>query len=66
MFELVEQLSAAGLQLKNLGSIMEQSLAGAISTGTHGTGVKFGILADEVIHVQFVNGEGDVCGSIFT
>lgn len=46
--------------MKNLGSISEQTLAGAISTGTHGTGVNYGILATEVVRVQFVNGLGKV------
>ena len=32
------RLEALGLSLHNMGDIAEQTLAGAISTGTHGTG----------------------------
>jgi FAD/FMN-containing dehydrogenase len=46
--QLHEHLDEAGLALSNLGSISEQSLAGAISTGTHGTGFQFGILSSTV------------------
>lgn len=55
---------AEGFGLKNLGSISEQTIAGAISTGTHGTGIGYGILATEVVRLQLVNGLGKVveCG----
>ena len=43
--KLNQVLDKLGLALPNLGSISEQSIAGAISTGTHGTGIGFGILA---------------------
>jgi L-gulonolactone oxidase len=36
------------LALSNLGSISEQSIAGVISTATHGTGVKYGVLSSLV------------------
>ena len=36
---------SAGLALANLGDIDRQTIAGAISTGTHGTGARFGGLA---------------------
>jgi L-gulonolactone oxidase len=58
--DLNEYLEKEGLGLKNLGSISEQTLAGAISTGTHGTGIGYGILATDVTHVQLVNGLGKV------
>ncbi|MDO9455025.1 D-arabinono-1,4-lactone oxidase [Nocardioides sp.] len=41
-------LDALGLAMTNLGDIDEQTLAGAISTGTHGTGARFGGLATQV------------------
>ncbi|MDY7082500.1 MAG: D-arabinono-1,4-lactone oxidase [Halobacteria archaeon] len=37
----------------------KQSVAGAFSTGTHGTG-KFQILASQASGVRFVNGEGEI------
>ena len=38
LHELNHQLARAGLSLHNMGDIDEQTLAGATSTGTHGTG----------------------------
>ena len=49
-----------GLALSNLGSIAEQSVAGAISTGTHGTGLRFGNLATQVIGLRLITGTGDI------
>ena len=49
-----------GLALQNLGSISEQSLAGALATGTHGTGVEHGIMATCVKRIEIVLGDGQV------
>ena len=40
--QLGEPLLQAGLALPNQGDIDYQALAGAVSTGTHGTGVQYG------------------------
>jgi L-gulono-1,4-lactone dehydrogenase len=40
--QLNSLLAAEGLALENLGDIDEQTITGAISTGTHGTGASFG------------------------
>src|SRR5699024_7215883 len=40
--DLNELLYANGYAMENLGDINDQSIAGAISTGTHGTGQEFG------------------------
>lgn len=53
-------LEAEGLGLKNLGSISDQTIAGAISTATHGTGIGYGILATDVTKLQFINGLGKI------
>src|SRR5581483_10587471 len=45
---LGETLLAHGLAQENLGDIDVQSIAGAISTGTHGTGITFGSLATQI------------------
>ncbi|HLZ80937.1 MAG TPA: FAD-binding protein, partial [Ktedonobacteraceae bacterium] len=45
---LGEDLYARGLAQENLGGIDTQSVAGAISTGTHGTGIRFGSLSTQV------------------
>ena len=60
LHDLCAQLHQQGLALINLGSIKAQSLAGAISTGTHGTGLQFGSLATQVIGLRLVTGTGEV------
>ncbi|WP_300265565.1 D-arabinono-1,4-lactone oxidase [Microbacterium sp.] len=52
-------LAPYGLAMQNLGDIDRQSIAGAISTGTHGTGVEFGGLATQVVAVTLITGEGE-------
>ena len=53
-------LWAQGLCLRNLGSIAEQSLAGAIATGTHGSGIEHRILADQMQSFTLVTPQGEV------
>lgn len=57
---LVRELSARGLAMPNLGSIAEQSIAGVISTGTHGTGLTSGNIATQVVSLRLVDGKGEV------
>ena len=54
------ELAARGLAMRNLGDIDHQSLAGAISTGTHGTGARLGGLATQVVGAQLVTATGEV------
>lgn len=49
-----------GLAQHNLGDFDQQSLAGAISTGTHGTGAAFGGLPTSVVGLQLVTADGAV------
>ena len=58
--DLHEKLRESELSQTNLGSISEQSLAGAISTGTHGTGIKFGNLSTQVIGMKLILADGSV------
>lgn len=58
--ELGELLHEHGLAQENLGDINAQSIAGAISTGTHGTGMDFGILSTQVAALTLVNAGGEV------
>lgn len=51
-------LSGLNLAMPNLGDIDRQSLAGAISTGTHGTGAGFGGLATQVAGLTLVQPDG--------
>ncbi len=57
--DLITQLEYRGLALANLGSIAEQSLAGAVSTGTHGSGIAFRCLADQVESLALIDGRGE-------
>lgn len=60
LHELNPELLALGLALPNLGDVDPQSVAGAISTGTHGTGGKLQGIAAAVVGVQLVTASGDV------
>ncbi len=53
-------LARRGLAMANLGDIDHQSIAGAISTGTHGTGMRVGGLAGQVAGVRLVTADGEV------
>ncbi len=58
--DLNEELHALGLAMPNLGDIAYQTVAGAISTGTHGTGAGFGGLAAQVRGFRLVDGAGEI------
>jgi FAD-linked oxidoreductase len=53
-------LNPLGLALQNMGDIDVQTLSGATSTGTHGTGAKFGGLATRITGATIVTGTGDL------
>jgi L-gulono-1,4-lactone dehydrogenase len=53
-------LEPCGLAMTNLGDIDEQSIAGAISTGTHGTGACFGGIATQVRALRLVLADGSL------
>jgi L-gulono-1,4-lactone dehydrogenase len=53
-------LAAEGLAMSNLGDIDRQSISGAISTGTHGTGERLGGIATQVRGLELVTGDGSV------
>ena len=50
--KLNEILSQNGLAMQNLGDIAYQTIAGAISTSTHGTGIKFSGLANHRLPIE--------------
>jgi len=54
------QLDSQGLALRNLPDIDMQSLAGAISTGTHGTGASLQALHADVTALRLVSPQGEV------
>lgn len=53
-------LAGVGLAMTNLGDIDAQTIAGAISTGTHGTGEKFGGLSTQVVGLEMVMADGSL------
>lgn len=57
---LVGELARGGAALANLGDVDKQSLAGAIATGTHGTGITIPSLSSQVVALTLVDGRGDV------
>lgn len=52
-------LAPYGLAMQNLGDIDRQSIAGAISTGTHGTGTAFGGIATQVRGLTLITAAGE-------
>jgi FAD-linked oxidoreductase len=52
------ELAGLGLAMANLGDIDAQTLAGALSTGTHGTGARLGGLATQVEALDLVLADG--------
>ena len=57
---LSEELDKQGLALENLGDINYQTISGAISTATHGTGVNFGGIATQVTGLRLIAGDGSI------
>jgi FAD/FMN-containing dehydrogenase len=55
-----EQLFNVGLAFHNLGDIDKQSVAGAFSTGTHGSGRTLRNLASVLVGGRLVTGKGGV------
>lgn len=53
-------LDPHGLALENMGDIDRQTIAGATSTGTHGTGCRFPGLAAQIVALRLVTAAGDV------
>jgi FAD-linked oxidoreductase len=58
--DLGEELRARGLAMENQGDVDPQTVAGAISTATHGTGARFGNLSAQVVGMRLVDGSGEL------
>jgi FAD-linked oxidoreductase len=58
LYQLPALLAPHGLALANMGDIDRQTLAGATSTGTHGTGAAFGGLATQIRALTLVTADG--------
>jgi FAD-linked oxidoreductase len=57
---LNEELARLGLAMENLGDIDRQTIAGAISTGTHGTGARLRNISAQVEGLELVLADGSV------
>ncbi len=58
--DLNEQLDRGGYAMPNLGDIAYQSVAGALSTSTHGTGVLLTGLAAQVVGFRLITADGSI------
>jgi FAD/FMN-containing dehydrogenase len=55
-----EPLWEQGLALANQGDIDTQAIAGAIATGTHGSGATLGSFSSALVAARMINGKGEV------
>lgn len=53
-------LEPRGLAMTNLGDVDRQTVTGATSTGTHGTGKAFGGISTQIVGAQIVDAHGQV------
>ncbi|HZP31160.1 MAG TPA: FAD-binding protein, partial [Acidimicrobiia bacterium] len=60
LWRLNDELAQRGLALANLGDIDRQTISGAISTATHGTGAQLPNISAQVAGIELVTGSGDV------
>jgi L-gulonolactone oxidase len=58
--DLNEELARLGLAMENLGDIDRQTISGAISTGTHGTGARLRNISAQVEGLELVLADGTV------
>ncbi|MET0829422.1 MAG: D-arabinono-1,4-lactone oxidase, partial [Microbacterium sp.] len=60
LHQIPKLLAPYGLAMPNLGDIDRQSISGAISTGTHGTGARLGGIATQVTAATLVTADGEL------
>ena len=60
LHELNDTLWRLGLSMTNLGDIDVQTISGAISTGTHGTGGRLGGIATQVRGLELITADGEL------
>ena len=53
-------LAERGMALENQGDVDLQAIAGAVSTGTHGTGPTLGSISTQVVGLRIVTAAGDI------
>ncbi|HEX5406340.1 MAG TPA: D-arabinono-1,4-lactone oxidase [Pseudonocardiaceae bacterium] len=60
LHDLNASLDQLGLAMTNLGDIDAQTIAGAVSTGTHGTGARYGGIATQIAALELVLADGSL------
>ncbi|WP_296405214.1 D-arabinono-1,4-lactone oxidase [Psychrobacter sp.] len=60
LHEIGDALREHGLALENMGDVQAQTIAGAASTATHGTGITLGSVANQVVAWEWVDGKGEL------
>ena len=60
LYQIASLLAPYNLALANMGDIDRQTISGAVSTGTHGTGSAFGGLATQIRALTLVTAAGEV------
>ena len=60
LHRLSAELHARGRALENMGDVDVQTVTGALSTGTHGTGAAFGNLSSQMVGGRLVTASGAV------
>ncbi len=58
--QIGEPLHEVGLAMENMGDIDRQGIAGAISSGTHGTGKGIGCISTQVVGIRLIKADGQV------
>ncbi|KAI9163207.1 putative D-arabinono-1,4-lactone oxidase [Paramyrothecium foliicola] len=58
LFELCDELARYHLAMPNLGSINDQSITGAICTGTHGSSLRHGLLSENIVALKITLADG--------
>lgn len=60
VYALSDVVAKKGYAIQNLGSISEQSVAGIIATGTHGSSPYQGLVSSQYVNLTIVNGKGEI------
>ncbi|KAF9054274.1 gulonolactone oxidase Lgo1 [Panaeolus papilionaceus] len=56
--DLHQHLAKNNLAMTNLGSISDQSLAGVVTTATHGSGINYGVISTHVMALSLLLADG--------
>lgn len=60
LHEMGQPLWEMGLAMSNMGDIDRQSIAGAMSTGTHGTGIHLQNISSQVVGLRLIQANGEI------